>query len=48
MSGYADDTILQHGVLDSGVAYQQKPLTPASLTRKVWEVLHDGNAGERL
>ena len=39
MSGYTDDAILQHGVLDSGVAYLQKPLTPGSLTRKVREVL---------
>ncbi|MEO8550509.1 MAG: response regulator, partial [Kofleriaceae bacterium] len=38
MSGYADDAILQHGVLDSGVAYLQKPITPASLTRKVRDV----------
>lgn len=39
MSGYTDDAILQHGVLDSGVAYLQKPITPRSLTRKVREVL---------
>jgi two-component system, cell cycle sensor histidine kinase and response regulator CckA len=44
MSGYTDEAVLQHGVLDSGVAYLQKPLTPGSLTRKVWELLH---AGER-
>jgi PAS domain S-box-containing protein len=43
MSGYTDDAMLQHGVLDSGVAYLQKPLTPASLTRKVREVFGRGN-----
>lgn len=39
MSGYTDDAILQHGVLDSGVAYLQKPLTPSLLACKVREVL---------
>jgi PAS domain S-box-containing protein len=43
MSGYTDDAILQHGILDSGVAYLQKPLTPASLTRKVREVIERRN-----
>jgi CheY-like chemotaxis protein len=44
MSGYTNDARRQHGVLDSAVAYLQKPLTPASLTRRVREVLGGGNA----
>jgi CheY-like chemotaxis protein len=39
MSGYTDDAVLQHGILESGVAYLQKPLTPESLARKVRQVL---------
>ncbi|HEX4516731.1 MAG TPA: hybrid sensor histidine kinase/response regulator, partial [Polyangiaceae bacterium] len=39
MSGYTSDAVTQHGVLDSNVAYFQKPLTPSLLTRKVREVL---------
>jgi two-component system, cell cycle sensor histidine kinase and response regulator CckA len=39
MYGYTDDAILQHGIIDSGVAYLQKPLTPISLMRKVRDVL---------
>lgn len=39
MSGYTDDAILQHGVLDSGVAYLQKPITPTLLAQKVRDIL---------
>jgi len=42
MSGYTDDAIVQHGVLDPGVRLISKPFTPADLTRKVQEVLSEG------
>ena len=39
MSGYTDDAILHHGVLDSNLPFLQKPFTPHSFVKKVREVL---------
>jgi DNA-binding NtrC family response regulator len=39
MSGYTDDAIVRHGVLEAHFAYLQKPITPDTLNAKVRDVL---------
>ncbi len=39
MSGYADDVISRHGIIEKGVHFIQKPITIHTLLAKVREVL---------
>lgn len=45
MSGYTDDAIVHHGVLDEGTAFIEKPFRPAQLLQKVREELARTAAG---
>jgi hypothetical protein len=42
MSGYTEEAIVQHGVLQPGIAFLHKPFTMDVLDRKLQEVLHGG------
>jgi CheY-like chemotaxis protein len=39
MSGYTEDAIVRHGVLNPGIAFLHKPFTSEGLGRKIREVL---------
>jgi len=49
MSGYTDDALAHHNVLDEGLFFLEKPFSPSRLARKVREVidarLADGHKG---
>src|SRR5437763_892277 len=46
-SGYADQAIVHHGILESGIAYLQKPFTPETLARSGRQVLESSPASWR-
>jgi two-component system cell cycle sensor histidine kinase/response regulator CckA len=48
MSGYTDDPLVCHGLLDSNMAFLQKPITPGALARTVREVLDTPKEGETI
>src|SRR5205814_4892098 len=44
VSGYTGEAVLQHRLLEPGVAFLQKPFTPDVLARKTRELLDDGRS----
>jgi len=41
MSGYTDNSIVNHGVLDPGLSFIQKPFSPIEILKKVRQVLDE-------
>ena len=41
MSGYTENIIVHHGVLEQGINYIAKPITPSALIQKIRSVLYD-------
>jgi hypothetical protein len=48
MSGYPDQSIMHHGILDEDLAFIGKPFTPDALVLKVVEVLQQNVSISRV
>jgi two-component system, cell cycle sensor histidine kinase and response regulator CckA len=44
VSGYAEDTVMRHGVVDTGIEFLAKPFTPTTLRQAVRRLLDQGRA----
>jgi CheY-like chemotaxis protein len=44
ISGYTDDALAHHGVLDDGLSFLEKPFSPARLAQKVRSMLDANSA----
>ena len=47
VSGYTDDAVVRHGLIEVGAAFLQKPFTPLGLARKVRQVLDEKSNDKR-
>ena len=47
MSGYTDDALAHHGVLDENLPFLEKPFSPAKLSGKVRGIL-DGTVARKI
>ena len=47
VSGYTEDVVVSHGVLNAGIEFLAKPYSVDQLARRVREVLSTGRRGSR-